>query len=52
VKERLIDGADISSEAPFLVDIGGNVGYDLAEFKRYCPILPRKPTLVAQWTSP
>lgn len=42
VKERLIDGADTSPDAPFLVDIGGSVGHDLAEFKTYHPSHPGK----------
>ncbi|KAF7531033.1 hypothetical protein G7054_g9279 [Neopestalotiopsis clavispora] len=35
VQERLIDGA--FTDAPFLVDIGGGVGHDLAAFKSYHP---------------
>ncbi|GIJ83164.1 hypothetical protein Asppvi_001683 [Aspergillus pseudoviridinutans] len=42
VKERLIDGADTDPEAPFLVDIGGNVGHDLARFHSYYPKVPGK----------
>lgn len=42
VKERLIDGADTSPDAPFLVDIGGSIGHDLAEFKRLNPDHPGK----------
>ncbi|KAE8151969.1 O-methyltransferase [Aspergillus avenaceus] len=40
VKERLIDGADASPDAPFLVDIGGNVGYDLERFHGRFPNAP------------
>ncbi|KAJ6051895.1 hypothetical protein N7499_011274 [Penicillium canescens] len=42
VKERLIDGADADPEAPFLVDIGGNVGHDLELFHRFYPEVPGK----------
>ncbi|KAF4119523.1 O-methyltransferase [Geosmithia morbida] len=42
VKERLIDGADTAPDAPFLVDIGGSVGHDLAQFKQYHPSHPGK----------
>lgn len=42
VKERLINGADKDPGAPFLVDIGGNVGHDLAEFRQYHPNVPGK----------
>lgn len=34
VRERLIDGANRSSDAPFLVDIGGNLGHDVARFQK------------------
>ncbi|SPJ88008.1 related to O-methyltransferase [Fusarium torulosum] len=37
VQERLISGADTHSDAPFLVDIAGNLGHDLMEFHRYHP---------------
>ncbi|KAJ5782046.1 O-methyltransferase family 2 [Penicillium paradoxum] len=40
VKERLIDGADPSPDAAFLVDIGGNVGHDLARFHSRYPDAP------------
>ncbi|PHH65735.1 hypothetical protein CDD81_1462 [Ophiocordyceps australis] len=40
VKERLIDGADTDPEAPFLVDIAGNVGHDLARFHMFHPSFP------------
>ncbi|KAB5522978.1 O-methyltransferase [Coniochaeta sp. 2T2.1] len=40
VKEQLLNGADTSSEAPFLVDIGGSVGHDLAEFLAKHPSAP------------
>lgn len=42
VKERLINGADTDPEAPFLVDIGGNVGHDLELFHRFHPEVPGK----------
>lgn len=42
VQTDLIDGADTASDAPFLVDIGGSVGHDLAEFQRYYPVHPGK----------
>lgn len=40
VQSRLVDGADTSVDAPFLVDIGGNRGHDLQEFQRYHPDTP------------
>ncbi|OKP14019.1 Demethylsterigmatocystin 6-O-methyltransferase [Penicillium subrubescens] len=42
VKERLIDDAETDPDAPFLVDIGGNVGHDLELFHRFYPIVPGK----------
>ncbi|KAF5505543.1 O-methyltransferase [Colletotrichum siamense] len=42
VKERLIEGADKNADAAFLVDIGGSIGHDLAEFHRYHPDAPGK----------
>ncbi|KAG0158638.1 O-methyltransferase, family 2 [Penicillium digitatum] len=42
VKERLIDGAESSPDAPFLVDIGGNVGHDLVRFQSRHPNAPGK----------
>ncbi|PHH76530.1 hypothetical protein CDD82_3954 [Ophiocordyceps australis] len=42
VKERLITGADADPEAPFLVDIAGNVGHDLARFYKCYPSVPGK----------
>ncbi len=42
VEERLIDGADSSPDAPFLVDIGGNVGHDLERFQSRYPNAPGK----------
>lgn len=42
VKDRLMDGAHTDPEAPFLVDIGGNVGHDLELFHRHYPIVPGK----------
>ncbi|KAJ5814445.1 uncharacterized protein N7503_001195 [Penicillium pulvis] len=42
VKERLIDGADTDPDAPFLVDIGGNVGRDLELFHKFHPKVPGK----------
>ncbi|KAI1337191.1 S-adenosyl-L-methionine-dependent methyltransferase [Xylariaceae sp. FL0016] len=40
VKERLIEGADTASDAPFLVDIGGSVGHDLLQFQKFWPDHP------------
>ncbi|PHH74550.1 hypothetical protein CDD82_4882 [Ophiocordyceps australis] len=40
VKERLIQGADTRPDAAFLVDIGGNVGHNLADFKQHYPEVP------------
>ncbi|KAJ5615267.1 hypothetical protein N7537_000381 [Penicillium hordei] len=40
VEERLIDGADSSPDAPFLVDIGGNMGHDLERFQSRYPNAP------------
>lgn len=40
VQERLINGADANPSAPFLVDIGGNIGRDLLRFKRSFPNPP------------
>lgn len=42
MQERLIDGADSSPDAPFLVDIGGNVGHDLKRFQSRYPNVSRK----------
>ncbi|OHW92252.1 catechol o-methyltransferase [Colletotrichum incanum] len=42
VKERLIDGADQSPEAPFFVDIGGSIGHDIMEFHSIHPNTPGK----------
>ncbi|KEY68876.1 hypothetical protein S7711_03811 [Stachybotrys chartarum IBT 7711] len=42
VKEQLIDGAETSADAPFLVDIGGSVGHDLLELKKHYPSYPGK----------
>ncbi|KAJ5095566.1 O-methyltransferase family 2 [Penicillium alfredii] len=42
VKERLINDANPSPDAPFLVDIGGNVGHDLARFHSRYPDAPGK----------
>ncbi|GAT29890.1 O-methyltransferase [Aspergillus luchuensis] len=42
VKERLINGADPSPDASFLVDIGGNVGHDLERFRAAFPDAPGK----------
>lgn len=42
IKERLIDGADTTPEAPFLVDIGGSGGHDLEDLRRYYPDTPGK----------
>lgn len=54
VKERLISGANTSTEAPFLVDIGGSTGHDLTEFRRHHPHVPGRlilqdlPAVIAQ----
>lgn len=40
VKERLMDGVDIAPNAPFMIDIGGGVGHDLALFKTFYPDHP------------
>lgn len=40
VQERLIEGADKNPEAPFLVDIGGCVGQDLTDLRRFYPQIP------------
>lgn len=40
VQERLIEGADAAADAAFLVDVGGNVGHDLAEFLAKHPSAP------------
>ncbi|OQE46563.1 hypothetical protein PENCOP_c001G01452 [Penicillium coprophilum] len=42
VKEILIDGADSSPDAPFLVDVGGNMGHDLTRFHSRYPNAPGK----------
>ncbi|KAK8105147.1 hypothetical protein PG999_008506 [Apiospora kogelbergensis] len=42
VDDRLIKGADTSEDAPFLVDIGGSTGHDLAEFLSKHPGHPGK----------
>lgn len=40
VQERLIEGADTSADAPFLVDIAGSIGHDLEKFRGYFPDHP------------
>lgn len=40
VEDRLVHGADMATDAPFLVDIGGNVGYGLVDFKAQHPKHP------------
>lgn len=40
VKERLIKGAKLESDAVFIADIGGSIGHDLAEFSRKHPEAP------------
>ncbi|KAK2008967.1 O-methyltransferase [Colletotrichum eremochloae] len=40
VAEKLIQGADTSADAAFLVDIGGSIGHDLDEFCRKHPDAP------------
>ncbi|CAH0057914.1 unnamed protein product [Clonostachys solani] len=42
VKENLINDADTSPEAPFIVDIGGSIGHDLVSFKQHHPDHPGK----------
>lgn len=42
VEERLVEGAEIAGDAPFLVDVGGNVGHGLVDFKAYYPAHPGK----------
>ncbi|CAG9949240.1 unnamed protein product [Clonostachys rosea f. rosea IK726] len=42
VKERLIDGLDMSEDPVLLVDIGGSVGHDLEEFTKYHGDAPGK----------
>ncbi|KAI3055099.1 hypothetical protein CBS147353_11362 [Aspergillus niger] len=42
VQQRLIEGADTRPDAPFLVDIGGNVGHDLERFHNRYPNAPGK----------
>lgn len=40
VRARLIEGADEEAEAPFLVDMGGNVGHELELFRQCFPDHP------------
>ncbi|KFH42551.1 Demethylsterigmatocystin 6-O-methyltransferase-like protein [Hapsidospora chrysogenum ATCC 11550] len=40
VQERLVRGADTGPDSVLLVDIGGSVGHDLEEFRRYHPSTP------------
>ncbi|KAM0543412.1 hypothetical protein ACHAO7_009398, partial [Fusarium culmorum] len=40
VEERLVIGADPSPDAPFIVDIGGNIGHDLERFQKKFPDSP------------
>lgn len=40
VKERLIKGAKLESDAVFIADIGGSIGHDLAEFAKKHPDAP------------
>ncbi|KAJ2982221.1 hypothetical protein NQ176_g1534 [Zarea fungicola] len=42
VRERLIEGATSDPGAAFLVDIGGNIGQNLSDFKRAYPDAPGK----------
>lgn len=42
VQENLINGADTSPDAPFIVDIGGSIGHDLVQFKKFHPSHPGK----------
>ncbi|KDN67897.1 putative O-methyltransferase [Colletotrichum sublineola] len=45
VAEKLIQGADTSADAAFLVDIGGSIGHDLDEFCRKHPDAPGRHSL-------
>lgn len=40
VRERLVKGAKPEDDSVFIVDIGGSVGHDLAEFRRKHPETP------------
>lgn len=40
VEELLIKGASLDPDAVFLVDIGGNIGHDIAEFHQKHPDVP------------
>lgn len=40
VQERLVKGAKSEDDAVFIVDIGGSIGHDLAEFGRKHPDTP------------
>ena len=40
VRERLIKGAKSEDDAAFIVDIGGSIGHDLAEFAKKHPDVP------------
>ena len=57
VQERLIKGAKSEDDAVFIVDIGGSIGHDLAEFSRKHPETPGRlvlqdlPVVVGQITS-
>lgn len=42
VAQRLIQGANTDTEAPFFVDIGGNVGHDIVQLHQLFPQLPGK----------
>lgn len=42
VRTKLIDGARSDPEAPFLVDMGGNLGKNLADFRTLYPDAPGK----------
>lgn len=54
VRERLLEGLDGAEDAVLLVDIGGGLGHDLAEFRRKYPrspgrlILQDVPAVIAQ----
>lgn len=54
VRERLMDGASSEPDAPFLVDMGGNLGGNLAKFRQLYPDAPGKlilqdmPTVIAR----
>ena len=40
VRERLVKGAKSKDDSVFIVDIGGSIGHDLAEFEKKHPDTP------------